>query len=67
VIENEDLAYALKKQSSQDRDIFLMYWFLDMADNEIANHLCIARRTVNDHRRKTYQKLTEWMRGGLNE
>lgn len=63
VIENEALALALEKLPLEDRNIILMYWFLDMADKEISCHLCIARRTVNDRRRKSYQKLKEWMRG----
>ena len=65
-IENEKLALALEQLPSQDRDIFLMHWFLDMADKEIASRMRIARRTVNDRRRKSYETLKRWMRGGQN-
>lgn len=67
IVENEALACALERLHPEERNLILMHWFLDMTDEEIARSLCIARRTVNDHRRKSYQKLKEWMRGGLCE
>lgn len=38
LIENDRLAEALAALPEEDRDILLMYWFLDMADSEIARH-----------------------------
>ena len=67
VVKNETLAYALERLSTKDRDIILMHWFLDMADSEIAYQLHIARRTVNDRRRKSYKRLKEWMSGEAHE
>ena len=40
-----------------------MYWFLDMADREIAEHLHLARKTVNNRRLKSYRLLKELMGG----
>ena len=46
------LAEALNALPQDNRDIFLMYWFLDMADREIAEYMNMARRTVNTAGRK---------------
>lgn len=41
-----------------------MYFFLDMADREIADHMGIARRTVNDRRQNAY-RLLKMLMGGV--
>ena len=51
----------------KERNIILMYWFLDMADREIATHLGIARRTVHTHRQKGYDLLKKLMGGEADE
>ena len=63
LIEDERLAEALNALPQEDRDIFLMYWFLDMADREIAEYMNMARRTVNTRRQKAYRLLKELMGG----
>lgn len=63
VIQNEELAQALLLLTEEERNILLMYWFLHMADREIALQLKLARRTVNDRRRKSYYKLVRLMKG----
>ena len=49
------------------RDIFLMYWFLNMADREIAEYMNMARRTVNTRRQKAYRLLKELMGGEADD
>lgn len=49
-IENEKRAEGLSTLPPTDRDILLMYFFLDMSDREIAERLHMARRTVNTRR-----------------
>ena len=67
LIENDRLAEALLSMSKEDREIILMYWFLDMADSEIAEEISMSRRTVNRHRTKSYQMLKELMGGEADE
>ena len=61
LIEDDRLAEALNALPQNNRDIFLMYWFLDMADREIAEYMNMARRTVNTRRQKAYRLLKELM------
>ena len=67
LIEDDGLAEALLGLSQEDRDIFLMYWFLDMADREIAEYMNMARRTVNTRRQKAYRLLKELMGGEADD
>lgn len=66
MVQNEALAQALLQLTEEERNILLMYWFLHMADREIALQMKLARRTVNDRRRKSYCKLVKLMKGGPN-
>ena len=66
LIENDRLADALGKLSPENREILLMYWFLDMADREIAEYLHLARKTVNNRRLKSYRLLKELMGGDVD-
>ena len=63
LIENERLAEALIALSQEEREILMMYWFLDMADSDIADEKNMSRRTVNRHRMQSYQTLKELMGG----
>ena len=63
LIENDLLADALNALPQDNRDILLMYWFLEMADREIAERMNLARRTINNRRLKSYRLLKELMRG----
>ena len=67
LIKNDRLAEALSAIPEKERNIILMYWFLDMADREIANFIGIARRTVNTHRQKAYMLLKKLMGGEADE
>ena len=58
---------ALNALPQDNRDIFLMYWFLDMADREIAEYMNMARRTVNTRRQKAYRLLKELMGGEADD
>lgn len=50
LIENDLLADALNALPQDNRDILLMYWFLELADREIGERLSLSRRTVNNRR-----------------
>ena len=63
LIENDLLADALNALPQDNRDILLMYWFMEMADREIAERMNLARRTINNRRLKSYRLLKELMGG----
>ena len=67
LIEDDRLAEALNALPQDNRDIFLMYWFLDMADREIAEYMNMARRTVNTRRQKSYRLLKKLMGGEADD
>lgn len=67
LIEDDRLAEALNALPQENRDILLMYWFLDMADREIAERMHMARRTVNTRRLKSYRLLKELMGGEADD
>ena len=66
LIEDDRLAEALNALPQDGRDILLMYFFLDMADREIAERINMARRTVNARRQKAYRLLKELMGGDVD-
>ena len=65
-IKDDRLADALTTLPKRFRDILLMYFFLDMADREIAERMNMARRTVNARRQKAYRLLKELMGGDVD-
>ena len=65
-IRDNRLAAALTTHPKRFRDILLMYFFLDMADREIAERMNMARRTVNARRQKAYRLLKELMGGDVD-
>ena len=67
LIENDLLADALNALPQDNRDILLMYWFLEMADREIAERMNLARRTINNRRLKSYRLLKELMGGEADD
>ena len=67
LIEDDRLAEALLALPQEDRDIFMMHWFLNMADREIAKYMNMARRTVNTRRQKAYRLLKELMGGEADD
>ena len=67
LIKDDRLADALTVLPQSLRDIFLMYWFLELADREIGEKLSLPRRTVNHRRQRAYELLKELMGGDANE
>ena len=67
LIENDLLADALNALPQDNRDILLMYWFLELADREIGERLSLSRRTVNNRRQQAYELLKKLMGGDANE
>ena len=67
LIKDDRLADALTVLPHGLRDIFLMYWFLELADREIGEKLSLPRRTVNHRRQRAYELLIELMGGDANE
>ena len=67
LIEDDRLAEALLGLSQEDREIFMMHWFLRMTDEQIARYMDMARRTVNTRRHKAYRLLKELMGGEADE
>lgn len=49
-VSDDKLCDSLKCLSKRKRDIILMYYFLDMTDEEISNFLQIARSTATRNR-----------------
>lgn len=67
LIEDDGLAEALLGLSQEDREIFMMHWFLRMTDAQIARYINMPRRTVNTRRHKAYRLLTELMGGEVDD
>ena len=67
LIEDDRLAEALLALPQEDRDIFMMHWFLNLVDREIAEYMNMARRTVNTRRQKAYRLLKELMGGEADD
>ena len=67
LIEDDRLAEALLGLSQEDREIFMMHWFLRMTDAQIARYINMPRRTVNTRRHKAYRLLTELMGGEADD
>ena len=68
LIEDDRLAEALLGLSQEDREIFMMHWFLRHDRlNEIAKYMDKARRTVNTRRHKAYRLLKELMGGEADD
>ena len=53
--------------SQEDREIFMMHWFLRMTDAQIARYINMPRRTVNTRRHKAYRLLKELMGGEADD
>ena len=67
LIEDDGLAEALLGLSQEDREIFMMHWFLRMTDAQIARYINMPRRTVNTRRHKAYRLLKELMGGEADD
>lgn len=67
LVKDDRLAEALAAIPEKERNIILLYWFLELADREIADRMGIARRTVNTHRQNAYRLLKKLMGGDADE
>ena len=67
LIEDDGMAEALLGLSQEDREIFMMHWFLWMTDEQIAKCMGMARRTVNTRRYKAYRLLKRLMGGEADD
>ena len=67
LIEDDGLAEALLGLSQEDREIFMMHWFLWMTDEQIAKCMGMARRTVNTRRYTAYRLLKRLMGGEADD
>ena len=59
---DEELAEALKQLPEQNRNIVLMFFFLDMSDSEIGEKLNINRSTSYRHRRKSLEEIKKQLK-----
>ena len=66
-VKDDRLAEALAAIPERERNIIFLYWFLELADREIADRMGIARRTVNTHRQNAYRLLKKLMGGDADE
>lgn len=67
LIEDDGMAEALLRLSQEDREIFMMHWFLWMTGEQIAKCMGMARRTVNTRRYKAYRLLKKLMGGEADD
>ena len=66
-IKNELLFQALERLSEQQRDVILLFYYMNMSDEEIAKQLHKVRSTICYHRNSSLQKLREIMEELLDE
>lgn len=59
---DEELAEALKQLPEQNRNIVLMFFFLDMSDSEIGEKLNINRSTSYRHRRNSLEEIKKQLK-----
>ena len=62
-MKNDLLAEALVFLPDNIRDIILMYFFLDMSDDEIGKLQNIVRSTVFRKRKNALKKIKKYMEG----
>ena len=66
-VHNLHLADALNALPERKRNIILLYYFLDMTDEEIGEAMRTMRRTVNVIRNKSIQELKALIGDAINE
>lgn len=62
-ISNEQLGNALRKLSEKQRNVVLMFYFLDMSDVEIAKLIQISRSAFYRNRKNALNNLKMQMKG----
>ena len=66
-IDDDSLAEAISKLPKEKRDIILLFYFLEMSDNEIAQALNIGRSSVAYRRTSTLKLLKKLIGGNTDE
>lgn len=61
LIQNEELADALKHLTDRKRELILLYFFLDKTDREIAALNSMLRRTVTYQRKSILKQLKQYL------
>ena len=67
VIENEDLGVALAELSPERRNVVLLFYLLDMKDQEIAKQLDLSLSTVQYRKASALARLRKLMEGYAND
>jgi len=65
VVTNENIAQALQNLPERNRDIILLYYFLDLSDGEIGKKLNLIRSTVQYQRSIALRELTKLLKGEI--
>lgn len=66
IVNDDNIAQALKNLPEHKRDIILLSYFLDMSDREIADRLNMVRSTVQYRRKSILKELKKFMEGKHN-
>jgi len=66
-VSDERISEALNALPTDNRDIILLSYFLDMTDREIGELLNLVRRTVAYRRTSTLRELKKYMEGKADE
>ena len=61
IVNDDDVAEALRTLPERNRDIILLYYFLELSDGEIGKKLNMIRSTVQYRRTSTLQELKKLM------
>ncbi len=61
------IADALKKLPEKKRNIILLYYFLEMSDEEIGKILNVVRSTIFRHRKNSLERIKKYLEEKLNE
>ncbi len=64
LIQNEELADALKHLTDRKRELILLYFFLDKTDREIAFLYDMVRQTVTYQRKSILKQLKQYLEEG---
>jgi DNA-directed RNA polymerase specialized sigma24 family protein len=61
IVYDDSIAEALKSLTGRNRDIILLYYFLELSDGEIGKKFNMIRSTVQYRRTSTLQELKNFM------
>ena len=61
IVYDENIAEALRNLPERNRDIILLYYFLELSDGEIGKKLNMIRSTVQYKRTSTLQELKKFL------